>query len=405
MPPAPPVKFLLVDDLEPNLLALTGLLKRDGLELLLAHSGPEALELLLVHEVALAILDVQMAGMDGFELAELMRGTERTRRVPIIFLTAGAMDLQRRFRGYELGAVDFLFKPIEPHILKSKAEVFFELARQRRDLHAAQQQLSHYATDLEKKVEERTGQLRETVQELEAFSYSIAHDMRAPLRGMQGFAQVLLEEHADRLDAAGQDHLHRIAASAGRMDALIRDVLNYTRVLRADAPLTPVGLEPILRDMLATYPDLQPERADIRIDGPLPRVLGHEALLTQCLSNLLGNAVKFVPPGVRPAVRIRAEDTPTPAVVRLWIADNGIGIAEKDRGRVFRMFDRLHPTDQFEGTGIGLTIARKAVERMGGKIGFESAVGQGTRFWVELKRAAQPASGDAQTHRADPARG
>lgn len=391
------ITFLLVDDLEPNLLALAGLLQRDGLELLRARSGAEALELLLIHDVSLAILDVQMPDMDGFELAELMRGTERTRRVPIIFLTAGTMDLQRRFRGYELGAVDFLFKPIEPHILKSKAGVFYELAKQREHLHLAQQKLAHYAADLEKTVEERTARLRETVQELEAFSYSIAHDMRAPLRGMQGFAEILLEDHAEGMDATARDYLQRISGSANRLDALICDVLNYTRVLRADAPMSAVEVARLLADLIATYPDFHPAHADIVIRGPLPTVLGHEAFLTQCFSNLLGNAVKFVRPGVRPRVKVWAEAlAPAVAVdprhspaslVRIWIEDNGIGIAEKDRERVFRMFERIHPTAQSEGTGIGLTIVRKAVERMGGRVGFDSVPGRGSRFWLDLERA------------------
>lgn len=388
MPTNPTIKFLLVDDLEPNLLALAGLLQREGLELLHAHSGSEALELLLRHEVALAILDVQMPGMDGFELAELMRGTERTRRVPIIFLTAGAVDMQRRFRGYELGAVDFLFKPIEPHILQSKAGVFFDLAKQRDHLQIARQKLAQHAADLERTVAERTAQLRETVQELEAFSYSLAHDMRAPLRGMHSFAQLLLEEHAGGLDAAGRDYLQRIAGSANRLDALIRDVLDYTRVLRADTVLRPLDLNRLLSDILATYPNLHPSKADIRVEGTLPWVLGQESFLTQCLSNLLGNAVKFRRPDVkRPVVKIRAEGEGD-GFVRVWIEDNGIGIEEKDRARIFRMFERVHPAEKFEGTGIGLTIARKAAERMGGSIGFESEPGRGSRFWIDIRKAA-----------------
>jgi signal transduction histidine kinase len=390
------IKFLLVDDLEPNLLALEGLLQREGLELLHARSGLEALEILLVHEVALAILDVQMPGMDGFELAELMRGTDRTRRVPIIFLTAGALDMQRRFRGYELGAVDFLFKPIEAHMLQSKAGVFFELAKQREQLQIAQQKLSHYAADLERTVAERTVKLQETVQELEAFSYSLAHDMRAPLRGMQSFARLLIEDYAGTLDEAGKDFLNRIAGSANRLDGLIRDVLDYTRVLRADTVMVPVNLDQLLGDILATYPNLHPTKADIRVEGPLPTVLGQESFLTQCLSNLLGNAVKFGRPGVKPIVKIWADDQfmSSPVrdnagrpLVRVWIEDNGIGIAEKDRGRIFRMFERINPADKFEGTGIGLTIARKAAERMGGSIGFESEPGRGSRFWIDVKKA------------------
>jgi signal transduction histidine kinase len=259
---------------------------------------------------------------------------------------------------------------------------------------------------LERLVVERTEKLRETIGELEAFSYSVAHDMRAPLRGMQGFATILLEEHAGQLDAVAHSYLERIARSAVRMDTLIQDVLDYTRVLRGEARLTPVDLDRLTRDIIATYPDWQSSKADIQISGTLPFVLGHEGFLTQCVSNLLSNAVKFVAPGVTPRIRIWAEDwtpldqaprhdhggngsggkTRDGPIVRVWFENNGIGIASKDHDRVFRMFERVNSAEDFEGTGIGLTIVRKAVERMGGRIDFQSEPGKGSQFWIELKK-------------------
>ncbi len=277
-------------------------------------------------------------------------------------------------------------------------------------LEVANTQLADQAAKLELLVAERTEKLRETVGELEGFSYSVAHDLRAPLRGMQGFARLLLLEHAAELGPVPRGYLERISNSATRMDLLIQDVLNYTRVSRADAPLVRVDLDRLVRDIIATYPGWQAPDVAIRIEGPLPPVLGHEGLLTQCVSNLLSNAVKFVADGVVPHIRIWAEEVPAsssqipwPAadgkplagwadriVVRVWFENNGIGIAAKDRDRVFQMFERLNPTEQFEGTGMGLTIARKAVERMVGRIGFESEPGHGSRFWVELLEAPRP---------------
>jgi PAS domain S-box-containing protein len=318
-------------------------------------------------------------------------------------------------------------------------------------LRQAQAELADHAGQLEHLVAERTARLQDTIGELEAFSYSMAHDMRAPLRGMQGFARTLLEEHAAQLDPQGRNYLERIAGSANRMDALIRDVLNYARILRADTPLEPVDLDRLVPDIVATYEDWRFPNAEIKIEGILLPVLGHLGFLTQCISNLIGNAVKFVKPDSIPRIRIWAELRPksaspgslsssgaegredkspsihqlatpksdkggsttpapapsalsihqsnnptihqsTPLMVRLWFEDNGIGIAPKDYDRVFRMFERLNPPKEFEGTGIGLTIVRKAVERMGGRIGFESALGKGSKFWLELK--SPPATTD-----------
>jgi signal transduction histidine kinase len=203
---------------------------------------------------------------------------------------------------------------------------------------------------------------------------------------MQGFARLLLEEHSSQLTAEARGYLERIASSASRMDLLIQDVLNYTRVLQTQTPLVPVDLDRLVHHLIATYPEWQPPDTEIRIEGRFPTVLGHEGFLTQCVSNLVSNGVKFVPPGTKPRIRIWSETIGSRILV--CFEDNGIGIAPKDHDRIFRMFERLNPSDRYEGTGIGLTIVRKAVERMGGRVGFESEPGRGSKFWIELKQAS-----------------
>jgi PAS domain S-box-containing protein len=272
-------------------------------------------------------------------------------------------------------------------------------------LAAANLQISRHAVDLEEVVTERTAQLRETVGELEGFSYSVSHDMRAPLRAMQSYAHYLMDEYSSKLDAQGVNYLSQIMRSAVRLDSLIRDVLSYTKIVHARLPLEQVDLDRLVRDIVETYPNGQPIKPQIQIVSPLPAVMGSPALLTQCISNLLSNAAKFVPAGTGPRLRIWAEvregvergaaepegtppgseaaDVPT---VRIWFEDNGVGIAPENHQRIFRMFERIYPTEEYEGTGIGLSIVRKAVERMAGRVGFESALGKGSSFWIELKK-------------------
>jgi PAS domain S-box-containing protein len=271
---------------------------------------------------------------------------------------------------------------------------------------------------LEQTVQERTAKLRETIHELEAFSYSIAHDMRAPLRAMQGFSKILEEEQGPKLDDKGRDYLRRIGLSASRLDALIRDVLSYSRIVRSELPLEPIRTDEFLRHIIDSYPDLHSHSSEIHLQVPMPTILANPAALTQVASNLLDNAVKFARPGIKPDVHVRAElltkplhpaaeDAPPATavkdhtappnspphdanerVVRLWFEDNGIGFREELHDRIFLMFQRLNPVQDYEGTGIGLTIVRKAVERMGGTIGLESHPGKGSRFWIELREAA-----------------
>jgi PAS domain S-box-containing protein len=270
---------------------------------------------------------------------------------------------------------------------------FTERKQAEQALQEAHAQLADRAVHLENLVEERTVKLREMIGELQHVSYAITHDMRAPLRAMSTFASLVLEEVSNtQATPQVQDFCRRIMSAASRLDKLIQDSLNYTKTVLQELPLQPVDLAKLVSELIQSYPNLQPDKAEITIEDSLPIVMGEESLLTQCFSNLLGNAVKFVSPGTRPQVRVRAragDGIATNGVTTITIEDNGIGIPAPAQARLFGMFQRL--TNAYEGTGIGLAIVRKVVERMGGKVGVESEPGRGSRFWVQLRLpAAQP---------------
>jgi PAS domain S-box-containing protein len=237
--------------------------------------------------------------------------------------------------------------------------------------------------NLERVVAERTAKLQDTIADLEAFSYSISHDLRAPLRSIAGYIRVIQEDFKEQVLPQVEGYFKRISTAAIRMDQLIQDVLTLSSVAKSDMGMGPVDVEKLLGGILDTYPNLQPPHAEIQIDGPLPPVMGNEAALTQCISNLLGNAVKFVASGVTPRVRIWAQERD--GHVRFLFQDNGIGIPKEVHKKIFGMFQRLSTT--YQGTGIGLAIVQKSVERMGGEVGIESEPGKGSTFWVELKSA------------------
>jgi PAS domain S-box-containing protein len=249
----------------------------------------------------------------------------------------------------------------------------------------AKDEIGRHALELERVVKERTGELRRTIGELEGFSYSVSHDMRAPLRAMQSFAQYLVDEYSGKLDKQGVNYLHQIMRSAVRLDRLIQDVLSYTRILHSDLPMERVDLDRLVRDIVETFPNGQPIKPEIQIKGTLPQVMGNEALLAQCVSNLLSNGAKFVSVGTTPRLAVSAKAIGKDSI-RVWFKDNGIGIAPEDHERIFRLFERVRPATEYDGTGIGLTIVRKAAERMDAQVGFESKLGRGSNFWIQLKK-------------------
>jgi len=264
------------------------------------------------------------------------------------------------------------------------------LSETQQALREARNTVQQYAQSLEATVEERTATLRAAVAELEAFSYSMAHDLRGPLRTMAGYAEVISQENPD-LDATTRHYLDRIRAGARRLDRVTQEMLSYAR-LREALPLETVSVSDLLADLIESYPNLQASRDQITVDSPIPRVIGNAAALTQVLSNLVGNALKFVAPGCPPEVRVWGEtvaelpDMPVSATgwVRVYIEDKGIGIPPEARGKLFQLFQRFTLPGNYEGVGMGLAMAHKAVERMHGRIGYEPLNPRGSRFWFAL---------------------
>ncbi len=377
-----PVYFLFVDDREENLLALEALLRREGVEILKARSGPEALELLLVHEVGLALIDVQMPGMDGFELAELMRGTARTRRVPIIFVTAGSGDVQRRFRGYEAGAVDFLTKPIEPDVLRSKAEVFFELARQRDELRAAAEENARLVESL-----------RDADRRKDEFLAVLAHELRNPLAPIRTGLQLLRMAPAPEVAPPARDVMER---QLTHMVRLIDDLLDVSRIsrgrialrrervtVRSVVDLAVEGSRPFLEAGRHTFLARVPEEP-LELEADPTR-------MAQVISNLLTNAARYTPSGGR--IELTVERDADRAVIR--VTDNGLGIPPEMLPKVWEMFTQVNRKLERSqgGLGIGLSLVRRLVELHGGTATAESeGLLRGSTFTVRVPLATTPAA-------------
>ena len=294
--------------------------------------------------------------------------------------------------------VTLVERPVRMVTLKSVVHTALRHRRRQYQLYAVLEDLERANEELEARVNQRTAKLQETVAELESYSYSISHDMRAPLRAMQAYSSILANELGPRLDDAHRRHLARITAAANRMDKLITDVLSYSRLSRGDIDLKPVDLDHLVADITYQYPSLQ--NADIDVAKNLGVVRAAEALLTQAIANLLTNAVKFVGRGVKPVIRVGSEALPADAggengpeaasragSIRLFIQDNGVGIDAKDQERIFSMFTRVYSEQEYEGTGIGLSIVKRAIERMGGSIGLKSELGRGSTFWIDLPAA------------------
>ncbi len=352
---------LLVDDVEANLVALEAQLASLDCDIVRAGSGNEALRQILRREFALILLDVQMPDMDCYEVARLVRDNPRSREVPIVFVTAMHETEENVLQGYGSGAIDYLFKPVNAYVLRSKVRVFLDLELSRRRL-----------------LDEIEAHKR-TMGDLEAFNYSVSHDLRAPLRPLEGFATAILEDCGPRLDDKARDYLARIAAASLRMGELIDDLLALSRVSRTPIRRVSVDLSAVAAAVAAELRADEPARQVEIVVAPGLRVAADAGLVRIVLENLLRNAWKFSRKRVGARIEVGARDGGA-----FFVRDDGVGFDPAFAERLFQPFQRLHRASEFEGTGIGLAIVKRIVNGHGGRAWAEATPGQGATVFFTL---------------------
>ena len=386
------VDILLVDDQPEGLLALEAILGGLGQNLVRANSGREALRQILARDFAVILLDVQMPGMDGYETAALIRERPASQHTPLIFLTASHTADVQMIRGYGIGAVDYLFKPLDANVLRSKVAVFIELAKKSAVIHkqtaaivereAEARRLAEARAQLLVDLEQKNHELEAVNKELEAFSYSVSHDLRAPLRSVDGFSLIVLEDYGEKLDEEGRQHLRYIRESAQAMALLIDDLLALSLVTRGEFQRQPVDLTGIARTVAESLRAQQPER---RIEFVIADGLAGEGdarLMAIVLQNLIGNAWKYS--GKRAEPRIEVGAIRSNRGVAYFVRDNGAGFDMAYADKLFGVFQRLHSAEEFEGTGIGLATVERIIRRHGGHIWAEAEVDRGATFFFTL---------------------
>lgn len=357
-------KVLVVDDRYENLLATEKVLRPLEAEIFKASSGNEALSLVLRHNFAVVLLDVQMPEMDGFETAMLMQEHESMHNVPIIFVTAISKEEKYAEQAAEIGAVDYIFKPINPEILKSKVKVYLDLYLQR-------EEILKLATTL-----------KQSNEELERFAYICSHDMQEPVRMMNAYAGLLAESTEGQLDEGAVRYVRFIRDNAQRMQKMIRDILTFSRVGREDIKIERVDCQRIFNEVLEEFQDAIAEKGAKVTCGPLPVIGTSMTLMRVLFQNLIGNALKFQDGSRPPEIDVSAERQGDNWVFN--VRDNGIGIDPVFNAKMFTIFQRLNRKEDYPGTGIGLSTCRKFVQLCGGEIHFKSAPGEGTTFTFTL---------------------
>jgi signal transduction histidine kinase len=405
-------KILLVDDREDNLLSIETILEPAGYTFVKANSGREALKVLLNEfDFALILMDVKMPNLNGFETASLIYQREKLRHIPIIFITANNYGDEQIFKGYMTGAVDYIYKPINPDLLRAKVAVFIELYKKNHILLAQEQKLVainkslvmeiHERKVSEEKVKDLNHRLLENIERLESanrdldrFAFMASHDLQEPLRKMLMFSDRLAHKFNDLLDDEGRMFISRIQNAGERMQALIKDILLFSQTSIEKPVFIETDLNNVLNDVLAELDLIVEEKNAKLIVESLPMLCVNPVLIRPLFHNLISNALKYARKDVNPVIRIYAEysvlqdsggnEENKNKYCRIYVEDNGIGFEQKYSEQIFGMFKRLHLNSEFEGTGIGLALCKKIVEEHNGFITARSKVNEGSVFIISL---------------------
>lgn len=405
-------KILLVDDRDDNLLAMESILEADGYRFVKANSGRQALKILLTDiDFALILMDVKMPSLSGFETATLIYDREKLRHIPIIFITANNFGEENAFEGYRAGAVDYIYKPVKPELLRAKVSVFIELYKKNHKLMAQEEKLIAINKSLELEINERrtseerinelNRQLVENVsrletanKELDYFAFMASHDLQSPLRKIRVFSDRLFLKYHETMDEDGRNYLERMQHTCERMQQLINDILTFSKISADGEVYSLTDLNLLVSEVISEMEHTILEKnAQVQVDK-LPTLSVNPVLIRPLFSNLIGNALKFSKKDIHPNIRIFAE-IPAPGLdngnkpseikyCRICVEDNGIGFEQKHAKQIFDMFRRLHPLAEYKGTGIGLAICKRITEKHKGFIYAQSQPNIGTTFIVSI---------------------
>jgi signal transduction histidine kinase len=418
-------KILLVDDREDNLMSIESILAPAGYRMTKASSGRQALKILLSEvDFALILMDVKMPNLNGFETATLIYEREKLRHIPIIFITANNYGEENIFKGYRTGAVDYIYKPINPELLRAKVGVFIDLYRKNHRLLQQEQKLKAINKSLENEINERIAseekvkelnhrllqnieRLESVNKELDRFAFMTSHDLQEPLRKIITFSERLSSKYKEELNDDGRMFINRIENAARRMQTLINDILTLSKISADDHSFVETDINQLVNEVLAEMQEtIREKEAKIIIDNLPSSLHVNPGLIRPLFQNLIGNALKYSRKNVSPVIRISSEISFASngevtkeyrnKYCRIYVSDNGIGFDQKHSEQIFSMFKRLHLNTEFEGTGIGLAICKKIVEQHKGYIYARSKVNEGSTFIVSLPLMLQPAEAALQ---------